>query len=124
VVRRPFHIRFGGRTDFQYVADTADVFIHAAVADLPGAHVFNLHGDTVHVKDIVEETGRVIPDARGSPTFAGTPLQIPPAMDDSAIQRALGPLPATALSEGVRATIERFAELKREGRLDLADLDV
>jgi nucleoside-diphosphate-sugar epimerase len=54
VVGRPFHIRFGGRTDFQYVADTADVFIRAATSDLSGAHVFNLHGDVVHMREIVE----------------------------------------------------------------------
>jgi len=33
VVGRPFHIRFGGRTDFQYVADTAEVFIRAATTN-------------------------------------------------------------------------------------------
>ncbi|PYS95679.1 MAG: epimerase, partial [Acidobacteria bacterium] len=33
VVGRPFRIRFGGRTDFQYVADTADAFIRAANSD-------------------------------------------------------------------------------------------
>src|SRR5262249_57296861 len=93
VAHRPFHIRFGGRTDFQYVADTADTFIRAAVADLPGAHVFNLHGETIHVKEIIAETERVIPDARGSLTFADAPLAIPAEMDDTAIQNALGPLP-------------------------------
>jgi nucleoside-diphosphate-sugar epimerase len=124
VIGRPFHIRFGGRTDFIYVADTADVFIRAATADLPGAHVFNLHGDTIHVSDVVAEIENVLPETRGSLTFADTPLAIPPAMDDSAIQKALGPLPATELSAGVRATIERFAELRDEGRLDLSDLDV
>src|SRR3989454_5052263 len=55
VIGRPFHIRFGGRTDFQYVGDTADTFIRAATSDLVGAHVFNLHGDTVRVADIVAE---------------------------------------------------------------------
>src|SRR6266850_7375929 len=64
VIGRPFHIRFGGRTDFQYVADTADVFIRAATSKLTGAHVFNLHGETVHVREVVEEIARVRPEAR------------------------------------------------------------
>src|SRR6266550_5730732 len=54
LVGRPFRIRFGGRTDFQYVADTADVFIRAAISNLEGAHVFNLHGETVHLRNVVE----------------------------------------------------------------------
>jgi nucleoside-diphosphate-sugar epimerase len=121
VVGRPFHMRFGGRTDFQYVADTADIFIRAVTSDLKGAHVFNLHGETVHVADIVAEIERVWPDS--TITYADEPLAIPPEMDDSAIRAALGELPSTPLAAGVRGTIERFAELHREGRLDTSDLD-
>jgi nucleoside-diphosphate-sugar epimerase len=121
VVGRPFHMRFGGRTDFQYVADTADIFIRAATSDLQGAHVFNLHGETVHVAEIVAEIERSWPDSTIS--YADQPLAIPPEMDDSAIRAALGELPSTPLSVGVRATIERFADLYREGRLDTNDLD-
>lgn len=123
VAGRPFHIRFGGRTDFQYVRDTADVFIRAATSDLTGAHVFNLHGDTVAIADVVAEIERAWPSAAGTITCADAPLPIPAEMDDQAIRGALGPLPATPLAEGVRATIERFAELKSEGRLDTSDLD-
>jgi nucleoside-diphosphate-sugar epimerase len=123
VVGRPFHIRFGGRTDFQYVADTADTFIRAAVSDLEGAHVFNLHGETVRVSDVVEEIERVRPDARGLVTVDDAPLAIPSEFDDAAIRAALGPPPATPLSDGVRATVERFEGLRREGRLDTSDLD-
>ena len=123
VVGRPFHIRFGGRTDFQYVADTADVFIRASLSDLEGAHVFNLHGETIHVSDVVAEVERTWPDAQGKITYADTPLTIPAEMDDTMIQAALGPLPATPLALGVRQTIERFAELQSEGRLETDELD-
>ena len=123
VVGRPFHIRFGGRTDFQYVADTADTFIRAAVSDLEGAHVFNLHGETIHIKDVVAEVERAWPAARGLITHEEAPLAIPAELDNAAIRAALGELPTTPLSEGVRATIERFAELRREGRLETGDLD-
>jgi len=124
VVGRPFHIRFGGRTDFQYVQDTADVFIRAATSDLNGAHVFNLHGETISIADVVAEIERAWPNARGRITQAEAPLAIPAEMDDTAIRGALGRLPATPLAEGVRTTIERFAELHHEGRLDTSDLDV
>ncbi|HWW74344.1 MAG TPA: NAD-dependent epimerase/dehydratase family protein [Pyrinomonadaceae bacterium] len=123
VVGLPFRIRFGGRTDFQYVADTADIFIRAAVSDLEGAHVFNLHGETVAIADVVAEIERVRPSARGRITFDETPLAIPSEFDDAAVRRALGALPSTPLAEGVRATMERFEELRREGRLDTSDLE-
>ncbi|HMG72510.1 MAG TPA: NAD(P)-dependent oxidoreductase [Pyrinomonadaceae bacterium] len=123
VVGRPFHIRFGGRTDFQYVRDTADVFIRAATSDLTGAHVFNLHGETISIADVVAEIERVRPEAAGTITYADEPLAIPAEMDDHAIREALGYLPATPLAEGVHSTIERFAELQIEGRLDTSDLD-
>ena len=123
VVGRPFHIRFGGRTDFQYVADTADVFIRAAVANLDGAHVFNLHGETIAVADVVAEIEHASSNAVGSITYADEPLAIPAEMDDTAVREALGSLPSTPLAEGVRATISRFGELWNEGRLDTSDLD-
>jgi nucleoside-diphosphate-sugar epimerase len=49
VLERPFHIRFGGATDFQYAADTAAAFIACADQLPDGASVFNLHGETVAV---------------------------------------------------------------------------
>ena len=123
VAGRPFHIHFGGKTDFQYVQDTADVFIRAAASDLNGAHVFNLHGETISIADVVAEIERAWPGAKGTITHAEAPLPIPAEMDDTAIRGALGALPVTPLAEGVRATIERFAELHHEGRLDTSDLD-
>jgi nucleoside-diphosphate-sugar epimerase len=123
VVGRPFHIRFGGRTDFQYVGDTAEVFVRAATSNVRGAHVFNLHGETVHIDKVVTEIERAWPSARGTITCTAEPLAIPAEMDDTAIRKALGPLPATALADGVGSTIARFAELRSEGRLDTSELD-
>src|ERR1044071_7438332 len=52
VLGLPFHIRFGGATDFQYFADTAAAFIACAERAPEGAHIFNLHGETVQVAEI------------------------------------------------------------------------
>ena len=118
VMGRPFHIRFSGATDFQYVRDTAAAFIACADRAPAGAHVFNLHGETVTVDRIVELIGSA------SITFAGPPIPVAPAMDDSAIRRVLTDLPSTPLEAGVRETMERFAALRDECRLDTSDLDV
>src|SRR5678816_267411 len=65
VLGRPFHIRFGGATDFQYVADTAAAFIACADNTLAGAHVFNLHGETVTVDRIANFINAQVSSANG-----------------------------------------------------------
>ena len=122
VLGLPFHIRFGGSTDFHYVADTAAAFIACADRALAGAHLFNLHGDTVAVEEIV----RLINEntANGNlVSFGGPPIPIAPEMDGSAIQRMIGDLPATPLEVGVRETMRRFTELRDAGRLDTTDIE-
>src|SRR5262245_21201045 len=123
VVGRPFHIRFGGKTDFLYDADCPDSFMQAANSDIAGAHVFNLHGETVPIADVVNEIEKLIPRAKGSITFDETAMAIPSALDDTAIISALGDIPHTPLSQGIRETVERFTLLHRRGRLDTSDLD-
>ena len=120
VLGLPFHIRFGGATDFQYVADTAATFIACADNTLEGAHVFNLHGETV----TVERIAKFINTSSSSDliTFGGPPIPIAAAMDDSAIRRLISDLPSTPLEIGMRETMDRFASLRDAGRLDTSDL--
>jgi len=117
----PFHIRFGGATDFQYVEDTAAAFIACADGAPRGAHVFNLHGDTVDVQRI----RTVINDNadRELVTFDGPPIPIAPALDDTAIRKVITGLPSTPLETGIRETMRRFASLRDAGRLDTSDID-
>jgi nucleoside-diphosphate-sugar epimerase len=120
VLGRPFHIRFGGATDFQYVVDTAAAFIACADNTPEGAHVFNLHGETVAVERIASFINTFSTD--DLITFGGPPIPIAAAMDDSAIRRVMGDLPSTPLETGMRETMERFAALRDAGRLDTSDL--
>jgi nucleoside-diphosphate-sugar epimerase len=120
VLGRPFHIRFGGATDFQYVADTAATFIACADNTPEGAHVFNLHGETVSVERIANFINA---SSRGDLiTFGGPPIPIAAAMDDTAIRRLISDLPSTPFENGMRETMERFATLRDAGRLDTSDL--
>ena len=116
----PFHIRFSGATDFQYVEDTAAAFVRCADQAPEGAHLFNLHGETVEVGKIAtavnENAGRKLV------SFSGPPIPIAPALDDSAIKQMIGELPSTPLDEGVRETMRRFRELRAAGRLDTMDI--
>jgi len=121
VCGRPFEIGFSGRTDYQYVADTAAAFIAAADRAPDGAHVYNLHGETVEMAAIVALIKGQRPDARI--TFSGPEIPIPPTIDGSALGEALPDLPHTPLDAGISDTIERFQALHDEGRLDTSDLE-
>ena len=121
VLGRPFHIRFGGATDFQYVADTAAAFIACADDASEGAHVFNLHGETVGVERIADFINSSVDG--DLITFGGPPIPIAAAMNDSAIRRVIGSLPSTPLEVGVRQTMDQFAVLRDAGRLDTSDLN-
>jgi len=117
----PFRIRFSGATDFQYVEDTAAAFIRCADQAPEGAHVFNLHGETVDVERIVKVVNQNA--GRDLVTFDGPPIPIAPALDDTAIKRMIGDLPSTPLEVGVRETMRRFTELHEAGQLDTSDID-
>jgi nucleoside-diphosphate-sugar epimerase len=121
VLDRPFHIRFGGTTDFQYVADTAAAFIACADQKPEGAFVFNLHGDAVPVSQVVAIINRIAGSELA--TFAGPAIPVAPAMNDAAIRKVITGLVSTPLEEGIAETMKRFAVLRDEGRLDTSDLE-
>ncbi|MGI8566010.1 MAG: NAD-dependent epimerase/dehydratase family protein, partial [Pyrinomonadaceae bacterium] len=123
ILGRPFHIRFGGATDFQYVADTAAAFIACADRAPAGDFVFNLHGETTEVAEMVRVIDEELPaHQRGLVTFGGAPIPVAPYLSDAAIRATIGDVPSTPLVEGVRETIKRFIELRNEGRLDTSDI--
>jgi nucleoside-diphosphate-sugar epimerase len=118
----PFHIRFGGATDFQYVADTAAAFIACADNAPEGAHVFNLHGETVEVArivDVINETA-----GRELATFGGAAIPIAASINDAAIRRTVGDMPSTPLEVGIKETMKQFAALRDAGRLDTSDIEM
>ncbi|HEX8888927.1 MAG TPA: NAD(P)-dependent oxidoreductase [Pyrinomonadaceae bacterium] len=123
VLGLPFHIRFGGATDFQYVADTALAFIACADVAPEGAHVFNLHGETVQVEEIARVINENAPSSN-LVTWGGAAIPIAPALDDAAIRRVIGDLPSTTLRAGVKETMHRFKELHDAGRLDTSDIEM
>lgn len=121
ILDRPFHIRFGGVTDFQYVADTAATFVACADQMPDGASVFNLHGDSVavaSVASIINEKAQ-----QELVTFGGPDIPVAPSMNDAAIRNVITGLPSTPLDVGVAETMDMFVLLRDEGRLDTSDLE-
>ncbi len=122
VLGRPFRIRWGGRTDLIHVEDVAAAVVRAAASPLDGARVYNLHGASVTVADVVRVIEEIRPQARATLTHADEPIPLPAALDDARYQAELGPAPATTLEVGVRATIDEFTRLDKDGRLDAREL--
>ena len=122
----PYQIGFTGPTDFQLVDDVAEIFVRCLSAP-EGAHVFNVHGETTTVEDMVEQLADVLEDEGlgdriGLITCEGPNLPIPGALDDAALAGAIGDPPRTPLREGLARSFRTFARLHAEGRLDLRDL--
>ena len=120
ILDRPFHIRFGGLTDFQYVADTAATFVACADQAPQGASVFNLHGDSVAIASVANIINQKA--QRELVTFGGPDLPVAPSMNDAAIRNVITGLPSTPLEVGVAETMDMFSLLRDEGRLDTSDL--
>ena len=115
--------RFSGATDFLWARDCAEAFLAAVDRAPEGAHVFNLHGETVEVAHVMELLAAEVPEARELITVEGPAIPIPPAIDGARLAAVLPGLERTPLADGVRVTVARFRELLGAGRLDLRDLE-
>jgi nucleoside-diphosphate-sugar epimerase len=108
---RPFQIRLSGFMDLQYVEDVAETFIRCLLAELEGAHVFNLAGDVVSMDDFITILERLRPGA-SELIFASGP-QVPVAfrMDDSQLHQMVPGIQKTPLLDGVERTLSIFRRL-------------
>src|SRR6266849_628413 len=120
---RKYHITYGGWQDLQYVDDVAKTCVRCLDAPYQGAKSYNLRGHVVDLATFHRALVEVEPAAAQLVTFGEKQIPIAYDLDDSALQRDLGPMARTPLAEGIRRTLEMFRQLKREGRLDTADLD-
>lgn len=112
VLHQPFRIRFGGFIDLQYAADVAEAFVKCVLADLDGARVYNLKGITMSVDEIVETMARIEPEARNLISFDPTPLPLVYDLDDSALQKDVGPIEVTPVEDGFRETLSILRRVK------------
>ncbi|HXD84967.1 MAG TPA: NAD(P)-dependent oxidoreductase [Urbifossiella sp.] len=120
---RPYHINFGGWSDFQYVNDVAMAFILGLQRPFSGAKSFNLRGEVITLTDYHKTLCRVIPDAAKLVTVGTTQIAIAYDLSDAGIERDLGPLPKTPLEAGIRETVAIFRRQMEDGRFDASDLD-
>lgn len=112
-----YNISFGGRYCFQYADDTAKAFIQAARAELTGAEVFNIGGESVGTADVIAAIEQAEPCARVRISFDDIPLPFPPEVDNRALVEAIGPLVFTSLADGVAETLAIFRRAMAEGKI-------
>jgi nucleoside-diphosphate-sugar epimerase len=120
---RPYHISYGGYQDLQYVEDVAHIFVRGLVAPYQGAKSYNLRGDIVDLATFHRALCAVEPRARELITHGERQIAIAYDLDDTALQRDLGPLPRTSLEDGIRQTLGQFRRLRERGMLDTYDLE-
>ena len=121
-LHKPYHITYGGFQDLQYVADVARVFAHSLDVTFEGAKSYNLRGDVVDLQTLHQVFEKLEPEASKLITFGDRQIQIAYNLSDDALQKEIGPLPKTTLSEGIFRTIKKFRKLEAEGRLDKKDI--
>jgi nucleoside-diphosphate-sugar epimerase len=120
---RTYHVSYGGWQDLQFVEDVAGAFIRCLEAPYTGAKSYNLRGDVVDLPAFHRALCTVDPTAAKRITHGERQIAIAYDLDDSALQRDVGPLPKTPLVEGIRRTLTQFKQLQAEGRLDTSDLE-
>ena len=120
---RPYHINFGGSSDFQYVDDVAKTFIYAMDRPYKGAKSYNLRGAVIAMKEFHAALATVLPEAAKLVTFGTTQIAIAYDLSDDGLQRDLGPMPKTPLVNGIRETVAIFKQLQSENRFDASDLE-
>lgn len=104
----PYAMRWGGRTQLQYAADVARIFIASARAEHEGAAVFNLGGPSSHMTEVIHAIEAAAPEMSGRITFDDVQLPFPEGMNSGGLEDVIGPIAWTPLEEGTRLTIEHY----------------
>lgn len=120
VLGRPFRVPFRGPTLFQYAEDVARTLVQASRSGLDGANVFNLAGSLADDQDLVRSISSVVPGAEELISFEPVELPFPAQIDTDGLE-SIGPLAVTPFEDGVRASVEIYRKLQREGRLVAAE---
>lgn len=118
-VGKAYHISYGGVVVLQYAEDAARVCVQAARKPLAGAPVFNLGGSTTHIQEIVDAIDEVAPAVAGKITFEPIQLPIPEGVDDTELNKALGPITWVPLIDGVQQSIAQFRQAMQAGRINV-----
>ena len=103
-----YEIGYGGTVQYDFAPDVGRAFALAARAATEGAHVANFPGEPSAMADVVAAIEQAAPEAAGRITWKDERLPFPESLEAQILERLVGPLPRTPLTDGVRRTIEHF----------------
>jgi nucleoside-diphosphate-sugar epimerase len=116
---RPYRVPFASVATYQHADDVAKAFILAARAKIDEAPVFNLGGIAATTDQVVAAIDKAAPEMAGQITHGDDIMPFPDAIDDSAVEDAIGPIGWRSLDEGVQQTIDDFRAAIKNGTIDV-----
>jgi nucleoside-diphosphate-sugar epimerase len=103
-------IAYGGTAQYDFAPDVGRAFARAARAATDGGHVANFPGVRATMQEVVDAIEAAAPAVEGKVFWEEGQLPFPEALEGRLLERLIGPMPATPLADGVRATIEHFKQ--------------
>jgi nucleoside-diphosphate-sugar epimerase len=116
---RPYRIPFASIATYQHADDVAKAFILAARAKIEEAPVFNLGGIAATTDQVIAAIDQAAPEMAGQITHGDDVMPFPDAIDDSAVEDAIGPIGWRPLDQGVQQTIDDFRAAIKNGTIDV-----
>ena len=101
-----FEISYGGVAQYDYAPDAARAFVLAGRAVREGAEVYNFPGVVAPMSEVVAAIEAAAPEVTGKISWVEQPLAFPAELEAAGLEHAVGRVPRTPLTDGVRATVE------------------
>lgn len=114
--REKYELPVSGPMDLQYVEDVARAFITCLFKGPVGAHVCNLAGDRVDMKEFIAMVEEARPEMRGRLSVAGPRVPVATRMDDSLLHQLIPGIERTPLADGIRRTLEVYERVSAATR--------
>ena len=111
----PYNVPFSGPVAFVHAEDAAQRFVGAVAQDIEGAHVFDMQGTSMDIKDVISEIRAQVQGADVS--FTGGALPFPHESDDGSLEAFVQVKPYRSMSEGIHDTLAAFKVAKERGVL-------
>lgn len=105
-----YTIAYGGTAQYDFAPDVGRAFALAARAANDGAHVANFPGVSSTMQEVVDAIEAAAPAVAGRVFWEEGQLPFPEALEGRHLERLIGPLTPTPLTNGVRATVDHFRE--------------
>jgi nucleoside-diphosphate-sugar epimerase len=105
-----YTIAYGGTAQYDFAPDVGRAFALAARAATDGAHVANFPSVSSTMQEVVDAIEAAAPAVAGRVFWEEGQLPFPEALEGRHLERLIGPLTPTPLTDGVRATIDHFRE--------------